>query len=378
MNKKVVVFLTGTRADFGKLKSLITILQKSPNFEVHVFATGMHMMTKYGYTINEIIKSHIQNIFPFINGAGTTDTMDLILANTINGFSRYLSEIKPDLIVVHGDRSEALAGAIVGSLNNILVAHIEGGEVSGTIDEVIRHAVSKLSHIHFVSNSKAANRLIQMGESRKLIYEIGSPDIDLMNSKNLPSLNLAKSYYDLKFDRYAILIFHPVTTELTILPEQSKILVDSIIQSGKNYIVIYPNSDTGSEIILNEYNRFKDIDRIKVFPSLRFEFFLVLLKNAEFIIGNSSAGIREAPIYKVKTINIGSRQKNRVPENIIESIPFDRNIILKTIANISNSKLNFDDKNFFFGDGKSDEKFLSILETKNFWLASKQKEFKDL
>ncbi|MDA3946051.1 MAG: UDP-N-acetylglucosamine 2-epimerase, partial [Helicobacteraceae bacterium] len=142
MNKRRIVFLTGTRADFGKLKSLITISQQSEQFDVHIFATGMHMSKKYGKTVNEIYKSGFKNIYQYINH-DTVEHMDRTLAKTIDGFSHYIAEIEPDLIVVHGDRVEAMAGAIVGSLNNILVAHIEGGELSGTIDELIRHAVSK-------------------------------------------------------------------------------------------------------------------------------------------------------------------------------------------------------------------------------------------
>ena len=149
------MFLTGTRADFGKIKSLVQILEKQPGFEVFVFVTGMHLQKEYGYTLVEIQRCGFKNIHTFENHTHET-TMDLTLAKTIQGLSDYCKSIQPDLIVVHGDRVETLAGAIVGSLNNILVAHIEGGELSGTVDELIRHSVTKLSHIHFVSNDGAA------------------------------------------------------------------------------------------------------------------------------------------------------------------------------------------------------------------------------
>ena len=158
MENKKILFLSGTRADFGKLKSLISISQKSSLFDVSIFVTGMHLQKEYGFTVNEIEKSGFENIYTFENHT-TESSMDLTLSKTIEGLSAYVKEIKPDLIVVHGDRVEALAGAIVGSLNNILVGHIEGGEVSGTIDELIRHSVSKMSHIHFVSNQQAKNKL---------------------------------------------------------------------------------------------------------------------------------------------------------------------------------------------------------------------------
>lgn len=375
MNKKKVVFLSGTRADFGKLKSLITILQKSDFFEVSVFVTGMHMLKKYGNTIHEIEKSGIKNIYPFINH-DNIDHMDRNLSKTIDGFSHYISEVSPDLIIVHGDRIEPLAGAIVGSLNNILVGHIEGGEVSGTIDELIRHSISKLSHIHFTSNNEAKNRLIQMGEYKESIFNIGSPDLDLMNSKKLPELLFVKNYYEIEFNNYSILIFHPVTTEKEKLHNQIKVLVDSILESQLNYIVVYPNNDLYSDLILNEYKRFENISRIKMFPSIRFEYFLVLLKHCKFIIGNSSTGIREAPYYQIPTINLGSRQNNRVVSNSIKSIELIKEDILNAINEVS--ELEVKQRDVDFGNGESDIKFLSILKSKELWKISNQKQFRDI
>ena len=151
---KKIVFLTGTRADFGKIKSLIEIARANQAFEVHIFATGMHMDKKYGYTVIELEKYGYDNIYKYINH-NAESSMDITLSRTIEGFANYIRLIEPDIIIVHGDRIEALAGATVGALNNILVAHIEGGELSGTVDELIRHAVSKLSHVHFVANEEA-------------------------------------------------------------------------------------------------------------------------------------------------------------------------------------------------------------------------------
>lgn len=372
---KKIVFLTGTRADFGKLKSLMTISQSSENFEVHIFATGMHLIDKYGKTINEIYKSGFNNVFPFINHDDIVH-MDRNLAKTIDGFSHYISETKPDLIVVHGDRIEAMAGAIVGSLNNILVAHIEGGEVSGTIDELIRHSISKLSHIHLVSNLEAKNRLIQMGEIDSSVFNIGSPDLDLMNSDKLPSIEHVKSYYNIDFEKYAILMFHPVTTEVGKLKDQLNILTESLLLSGKNYIVIYPNNDLGSNLIFNEYNKFENIDNFLMFPSLRFEYFLVLLKNSEFIIGNSSAGIREAPYYNIPTINLGNRQNNRAKSNSIHNIDFSLENIKELINNIDGMKKT--DLDVDFGKGNSDQLFHKLISGVDFWNISCQKQFKDL
>src|SRR6476620_1800589 len=251
MQIRKIVFLTGTRADFGKLKSLIEILKNNRQFTVHIFATGMHMDNKYGYTVHEIEKCEYDNIYKYINH-DSESLMDITLSRTIDGFANYVRMIVPDLIIVHGDRIEALAGATVGALNNILVTHIEGGELSGTVDELIRHAVSKLSHTHFVANFEAKKRLMQMGECDESIYIIGSPDMDVMLSENLPSLEEVTDYYEIPFDEYAISIFHPVTTEIEGMDEYASSYVNAIHESGLNYVAIYPNNDVGSDFILSK------------------------------------------------------------------------------------------------------------------------------
>jgi len=371
---KKIIFLTGTRADFGKIKSLLQILQNSKDFKPFIFVTGMHLQKEYGYTLFEIEKSGFKNISIFENYTHET-TMDLTLAKTIEGFSAYIKKVKPDLIVVHGDRVEALAGAIVGSLNNILVAHIEGGEISGTIDELIRHSVSKLSHIHFVSNTEAKKRLLQMGEIPASIYVVGSPDIDVMFSENLPSITEVKSYYEVYFENYAIALFHPVTTEIKMIKEYAENFVDALIESNKKFIVIYPNNDLGSSKIIQAYKKLKNNPNFRVLPSLRFEYFLMFLKNANFIIGNSSAGIREAPYYGVQTINIGTRQQNRSIHSQILHTGYSTQSILDAI-NTKFEKIAIDAKPF--GDGNSANKFLGKLNSEELWNLNHQKQFKDL
>lgn len=373
---KCIVFLTGTRADFGKLKSLIEITRNSDDFEVHIFATGMHLSDKYGYTVDEIVKCGYSNIFKYHNQSDD-EAMDSTLAKTITGFSDFIKKIKPDLIVIHGDRVEALAGAIVGALNNVLVAHVEGGEVSGTVDELIRHAVSKLSQSHFVSNDLARTRLIQMGEEPKSIFVIGSPDIDVMLSDKLPTIEEVKGHYGITFERYAVLLFHPVTTEVEQLSKHACDMVDAVIESGDNFVVIYPNNDSGSGIILEQFGRFKNIERIKMFPSVRFEKFLVLLKKAEYILGNSSAGIREAPYYGLPAVNVGSRQNNRAlhKEMIINS-DHSKESIIRAIRDAKQLKRSPSPASFGFGN--SDKLFFETINAASFWSINKQKQFKDI
>jgi UDP-N-acetylglucosamine 2-epimerase (hydrolysing) len=278
------------------------------------------------------------------------------------------------LIVVHGDRVEALAGATVGALNNVLVAHIEGGEISGTIDELIRHAVSKLSHLHFVSNDEARRRLVQMGEKEESIFVIGSPDIDVMLSDHLPNLAEVKEKYEIDFLKYAVFAYHPVTTELKLLKKHIDTVLTALQASDQNFVVLYPNNDNGSEIILEALDRLRDNPRFRVIPSMRFEYFVTLLRNASAMVGNSSAGIREAPVYGIPVVNIGTRQMNRFNYSAIVNVAPDKDRILRALRNLPKSI----PRSTYFGTGNSAKLFIGYLGNPGLWKTARQKQFKDL
>jgi len=373
--KKKLLFITGTRADFGKIKGLIKEVHASKNLDYQIFATGMHLLERYGSTINEIRKSGLKQIFPFINQDEQMGAqMDYVLANTIQGLGLYIREFTANLIVVHGDRIEALAGAIVGNLNNIPVVHIEGGEISGAIDESIRHAITKLSHIHFVANKDALKRLIQLGEKPEKIYVIGSPDIDIMLSSKLPSIASVRRKYDIRFQEYAIFIYNPVTTELANLRKNIAEVIDAIITVKMNFVVFYPNNDKGSETIFEAIAKLKDLPRFKLIRSMRFEYFLSLLKNSVATVGNSSAGIRENPVYGIPTINIGTRQNKRFSYSSIINVPESKKEILKALKNLPSTPK----PSLHFGKGNSIKLFAKTIKKKSFWELTCQKVFIDM
>ena len=371
---KKLLFITGTRADYGKIKSLITSVERSSLFEAYVFVSGMHLLEKYGSTYMEVQKDGYKNIYVDFSQTNIGN-MSYDLGNVIQNLTAYVMHIKPDMIVVHGDRIDALAGAIVGALNNILVAHIEGGEVSGTIDESTRHAISKYAHIHFVCNEVAKRRLIQLGEESNRIFVIGSPDIDILISNSLPSIEDAKSWYEIPFEKWGILMYHPVTTEVGELRSKIREVVDAVISSKRNYIVIYPNNDMGTDIILNEYERLRNNNRFRLYPSIRFEYFLTLLRHSDFMIGNSSAGVRETGVYGIPSIDIGSRQKGRYLDTIgnIQHVNEDETEILNAIDCIDNYRI----QSFEYGKGNSTEQFMKIVSKEDVWKISIQKKFID-
>lgn len=372
MTKKIA-FLTGTRADFGKMKSLMEATAAAGDFDLHIFVTGMHMNPRYGRTVDEIRKCGFGNIFMYYNHSDYY-AMDAIVSSTIAGFSNYVKDIAPDLVVLHGDRVEALAGAIVGMLNNTLTAHIEGGELSGTVDDSIRHAVSKLCHVHLVSNDEARRRLLQMGEDADHVFVIGSPDTDLILSDRLPTFRHVQDYYDLPFSDYAVLLFHPVTTEYGEIRHQAEELVGAAIESGLNYLVVYPNNDLGAEFIFDAYRRLDGNPRFRIYPSLRFEYFLVLLRQARLILGNSSAGVMEAPYFGVPTVNVGSRQNRRTSNTGIIHCGHRQAEIL---AAIERSLLARPAPIKPFGNGDSARRFIELLRSDAIWRIERQKAFHD-
>lgn len=373
--EKKVLFITGTRADYGKIKSLMKTMDQAEEYDVFIYVSGMHLLPQYGSTYKEVLKDHYENVHVAF-GQQHTDNMSFNLGIVLTHLSGYVSQIKPDMILVHGDRIDALAGALTGALNNILVAHIEGGEVSGTIDDSIRHAISKFAHLHFVCNEEAKKRLLQLGESEERIYVIGSPDIDVMLSNDLPDLKTVKKYYDIPFSSYGIFLYHPVTTELDQIAEHTKTILKALRESGKKYIAVYPNNDTGADIILNRLKELKQEKNFVVYPSIRFEYFLTLLKNADFIIGNSSAGIRESGIYGIPAVDIGTRQQGRydihkLPN--IQHVPEKKKEILKAVRQIGKHRIRCHD----FGKGEGTEKFLKIIQEETIWNYGIQKVFVD-
>ena len=369
--KKKIIFVTATRADFGKLKSLINTVKKSKKFDYQIAVTGMHLLKSFGSTYKEVYKVFKRNIFKFKNQTND-ESITQIISNTIKNFSILVKKEKPDLIVIHGDRAETLACAIVGSMNHILTAHVEGGELSGTIDDSIRHAVTKLSHIHFVGSNNAKRIVLGMGEKKNSVFNIGSPDLDLILNTKLPKINYVKARYGITFNDYGILIWHPVTSEIKFLKKNTNKLIKFIENSGENLLVINPNNDLGYKKILEVYKNYKKNKNFKFFPSIRFENFIVLLKNAKFIIGNSSSGIYEAPLVNTPSIDIGTRQTKRFFSKTVKN--FDLNKLnqknfYKFIDNYQN------DKKRHYGKGDSAKKFIKILNSYKFWKISTQKYF---
>lgn len=367
-----LLFLTGTRADFGKLQPL-AVAARDAGHRVMFFITGMHMMDRYGLTVNEVRRLAGVGFQEFVNQA-EGDAQDQVLARTITGFSTFVAGAKPDLIVLHGDRVEALAGALVAATNYIRSAHIEGGEVSGTIDEVFRHCNTKLCTHHFVSSDAAARRVMALGEPPETIHTIGSPELDFHARPSGVTLDEVRAHYDITFPEFGIATFHPVTSEQDTIGAQAAALFGALQASGRPFVVIAPNNDPGSTQIFRVLENLPK-DQFRLLPSMRFAHFSELMKHAACMVGNSSAGVREAPFLGLPSLDIGTRQSNRSDAPSVTACEAtDRAAILRFLRDHWGRGAA---PHHGFGQGSAAERFVAVLDHPEFWTLSLQKAFRD-
>jgi UDP-N-acetylglucosamine 2-epimerase (hydrolysing) len=365
---KKLLFVTGTRADFGKLEPLAKAAQLA-GFEITFFITGMHMMQRYGETRLEVKRFAGAEFIEFVNQR-EGDALDFILAKTILGFSDFVHERRPDLVVIHGDRVEAMAASIVCAMRYIRSAHIEGGEVSGTIDESIRHCNTKLCATHFVSSEDAKARVLSLGEAPERVFNIGSPELDTHAQPSGVSIEEVKARYAIPFDDYGIVIFHPVTSEVDSMGAQAASLFGCLVQSGKHFVVIAPNNDPGTDDIFAVIEALPK-DRFRLIPSMRFNYFSELMKNAAVMVGNSSAGVREAPFLGLPSLDVGSRQNNRAQaDSIFGCSAFDQEKIQLFLTNQWHHRYKVDAS---FGNGMASDQFVQVLNVDKYWEVNIQK-----
>ena len=369
---KKLVFITGTRADYGKLEPL-ALAALDQGHDVHFFVTGMHLIERYGLTT---IEDNSQKEFKRreFHNQNEGDSQDQVLSNTINGFSNYIKRELPDLVIIHGDRVEALAASLVCSINYIRSVHIEGGEISGTVDEVYRHCNTKLCSAHFVSSLAAQNRVIRLGEAPESVFVLGSPELDTHNKTTGISLDEVRSRYEIPWIDFGIVIFHPVTSELHNIQTQAESFFQALLKSNKNFVTIAPNNDPGSRHIFKIIEQLPK-KRFRLIPSMRFLYFSELLRHCKVLVGNSSAGVREAPFLGLPSLDIGTRQNLRNQSaSITNTTAFEVEKISQFVINQWGKKY---DQDISFGVGNSSVNFKTILSDSKLWQLPLQKFFYD-
>jgi UDP-N-acetylglucosamine 2-epimerase (non-hydrolysing)/GDP/UDP-N,N'-diacetylbacillosamine 2-epimerase (hydrolysing) len=366
--KQKISITTGTRSEYGILRELIKEISKSKKLELYLLVTGMHLSKKFGYTINEIKKDKIpiHAKIKMIPSGNTPYDMSVSLGKGIIGFSKIFKKIKPDLNVVLGDRDEALASALAASHMNIPNAHIHGGEISQGIDEYNRHAITKISNIHFAATKKSKERIIKMGENRRNVILTGSPSIDEIKMSKISSKHELEKKYLVDLDKpLFLLIQHPVTTEFEKSDLQIKMTLDALSKLKNQTIAILPNSDAGNEQIINQLRIFsKKCNFLKVFPNLPRNDYLGFLRYCSALIGNSSSGIIEGSYLHTPVVNIGIRQLGREKDvNVIDVPIFSKSLILNALKKSLKKKNKKIKNSSIYGTGNASKKIVQYLET---------------
>lgn len=361
-----ILIITGTRAEYGLLQSTIAGIQKSKKLKLSVLVTGMHTLKKFGRTINEIKKDGVS--ISAVVPVKENDSMVTALSKEITGIEKYCNQHRPDIILVLGDRDEAFAGAIVGSHLGIPVAHIHGGDFTGTIvDGLIRNAITKLAHIHLTASKQSYKRVQNMQENPKNIFLVGAPGLDLLESAPLQTRSVLAKELQLHPDRpWVLFLMHPAVFDKTPLKDQIYNSLKALSQLKEHEkIIIYPNSDTGSEIFVAEINKYQKDSSCHVFPSLSRNQYLSLLDTVEFLIGNSSSGMIESTFFNLPTINIGGRQEHRERGQNVIDVGYEMKNISNAIvlARSVEFKKRLKKVSSPYGDGQAGKKIVKILET---------------
>lgn len=360
-----LLFLCGSRGEWGYIRPIIEICKKK-GIKYGLCLTNMVILNNYG-ELSKIIKKKKYKIVDEIEMSFEGDN-HYSMAKSLNVFGlNFIETIKrenPDWLVIAGDRGEQLMGAINSSYSYVPVAHIQAGERSGNIDGLTRHAIARFSHIHFAANTDAAKRLIKSGEQNFRVFNVGAPQLDEIRNRKYNKISQIKKKYKINnLKEYFLIIFHPVTEEFRQNKKNIKNLIKALKQFDQSKIWILPNNDAGSLEVRNSVIASRDTNSY-IFDNLEREDYLGLMNNCKIIIGNSSSGIIEAPSFKIPSINIGNRQKNRFSAKSTINSSYQCNDIIKSINKGLN--LGFKKKLKFitnpYGDGKTSERIINILK----------------
>jgi len=366
---RTIAVVTGTRAEYGYLKPLMQAIQQENQLTLLPLITGMHLLPEFGNT-DQVVRDDFPNAVTIpmpLNGDDLKD-MALYLAAGINSFATYFDSHRPDLIMVLGDRSEPLAAALAALYLNIPIAHINGGDVTGgTLDESIRHCLTKIAHIHFVHTKTNAERVHKMGEEKKRIFVTGALTLDAI--LHLPLLSKKEIFQKYTLDEQQttfLVVHHPITT----LKDQGYSEMNALLQTldtlKKQTVLLYPNCDAGGKRFISLIQQYEKKPYLHVIKNMPHREYLSLLKSVDVVIGNSSSGIIEAPSFNIPVINIGMRQQGRERSDNILDVEAKKDRLIAAIDtalhNDAFAKKVQHTKNKF-GRGDAAQQIINVLKT---------------
>lgn len=362
-----IAFLTGSRGEWGYIRPIIKLIDQDPVMDYQILATHMQLLPEFGMAVNEIERDGFnvdEKLYMTLDGY-TNQTMTKSLGILLIELTTSLTRLEPDILLLAGDRGEQLMGAIAGGHLGIPVAHIQAGELSGNIDGIVRHSITKLAHIHFAANEEFAERVRKMGEQKFRVHNVGAPQLDELANGDFTLENELNKRFNFKEEEPVLLaVQHPVTEEEDSVATHIKETIEAIKESGIKTVMIYPNADGGSSEVRKALQKLKGTN-IQLFRNLPRRDYLGLMRRASVIVGNSSSGILEAPTFGLACVNIGRRQIGRPQaKNVLNVKNYDRHEILDAIHKTMTPDFQERAQNAVnpYGDGHSSEKIYKILK----------------
>jgi UDP-N-acetylglucosamine 2-epimerase (non-hydrolysing)/GDP/UDP-N,N'-diacetylbacillosamine 2-epimerase (hydrolysing) len=368
--KKRIAVLTGARSEYGLLRPVMDRIAKRKDLQLFTLVTGSHLNKRSGYTAKDIIRDgfKIDVKIPMYVNLGSSDIrIPLSLSRGLGGIVKALKKTGPDILLLLGDRGEALMGAIAAAYLNIPIAHIHGGDqcAGADIDDNIRHAITKLAHIHFPVTEKSAQRILGLGEEKWRIHTVGAPGLDSIFSKTLPSREEVADLLNLDLDKPIILLVqYAVSSETEKAAKQMEETMRAILELNLQTVILYPVTDPGNLAIIKIIEKYKNHLFLRIKKSLPHDIFLGLMKIADVMVGNSSSAIMEAPSFKLPAVNIGIRQADRERSNNIIDVNHNSDEIKKAILKAvrdDNFKQRVRQGKSPYGDGQSARRIVNIL-----------------
>lgn len=359
-----IIYVSGTRADFGLMESTLHMAADHPELDVSICVTGMHLSTHFGETVHEIEHSGLRicGRIPVHIEETSGASMARAIGNELSAMVDLFEKERPDLVLVLGDRGEQLAGTLAAIHLNIPVAHLHGGERSGTVDEPIRHAISKLAHYHLVATEGSKERLIRMGEREEHIFVTGAPGLDGLKDMAQRSRQVLCREHNLNPDQpVALVIFHPVLQNAEQAGHQAEELMEALIDCSLQVVALMPNADAGGNCIRETLERYRNQSGVRLVIHMPRTDFVSWMAAANVMAGNSSSGIIEAATFGLPVVNVGTRQNEREQSGNVTDVPANRSAISQALTEtVKKGKLSV--KNVY-GDGQTGKRIVDLLKT---------------
>lgn len=372
MNKRKIAVFTGNRAEYGLLNPVIGELSSRTSLEIHLIISGSHFLEDFGRTVAEIDISSVKNVrkIPIsINHTNKKVELLLLFSSIMQHGAHIHSKLKSDLIILAGDRYETFAMAVTAYYLNVPIIHLFGGDLSqgGHLDDSVRHSITKLAHLHFTTNESSHNRILNLGEEKWRVFNVGSTVIDnILSSKYATADELVKEF-NIDLTKPIILFTqHPVTTETEMAYNQTKVSLEALKECGYQAVITYPCNDPGSDQIINAISEYASIPHFRIIKNLGWKRYHGFMKIASVVVGNSSSGLMETPFFKIPCVNIGTRQEGRLrAENVIDT-PYQKDAIKDAINTALNDN-DFRRKAFNcsnpYGNGGASKRIADVLES---------------